>query len=124
MPRRMSCSMTVPAVRDRSKTVTRRHKDTWTNLKPGDRLVLIEKGMGLAKGERQVVIAEVEVTDVRVEPVGRILAEGHAGTAAEGLPEQTPVEFVRFWTMGHGYPVLPFSEALLVECRRIEWRYL
>ena len=25
MPRRMSCSMTVPAVRDRRKTVTRRH---------------------------------------------------------------------------------------------------
>lgn len=50
MPRRMSCSMTVDAVRDRSKTVTRRHVDTWRDLKPGDRLVLIEKGMGLPKG--------------------------------------------------------------------------
>ena len=47
MPRRMSCSMTVPAVRDRTKTVTRRHVDTWRDLAPGDRVVLIEKGMGL-----------------------------------------------------------------------------
>lgn len=32
MTRRMSVSMTLDAVRDRTKTVTRRHVDTWQNL--------------------------------------------------------------------------------------------
>ena len=64
MPRRMSCSITVDAVRARTKTVTRRHASTWATLKPGDRLTLIEKGMGLKRGEKQVVLAEVEVEDV------------------------------------------------------------
>ena len=99
MPRRMSCSMTVPAVRDRRKTVTRRHEDTWRDLKPGDRVTLVEKAMGLPKGARQVVLAEVEIVDVRVEPIDHIIDEPD-GTALEGLPEMT------------------------TPCRRIEWRYL
>lgn len=72
----MSCSMTIDAVRARTKTVTRRHIDTWRNLRAGDRLTLIEKGMGLAKGERQVVLAEVEIVErltaaARDDPEGR-----------------------------------------------------
>lgn len=69
MSRRMSCSMTIDAVRNRTKTVTRRHVDTWQNLKPGDRLTLIEKGMGLPKGATQVILAEVEIVSVWVEPL-------------------------------------------------------
>lgn len=124
MPRRMSCSMTVDAVRDRSKTVTRRHVDTWRDLKPGDRLVLIEKGMGLPKGARQVVLAEVEIVDVRVEPIVEVLGEFLA-TRREGLPDMTPSGFVRFWLDGHGYrAVRTYDDAVFVPCRRIEWRYL
>lgn len=123
MPRRMSCSMTVPAVRSRVKTATRRHVDTWKDLKVGDELVLIEKGMGLPKGARQVVLARVVVTDVRVEELGRILDEGPTGVAAEGL-DMSPAEFVRFWQQGHGYSARPFHEALQIPVRRIEWRYL
>lgn len=118
----MSCSMTIDAVRARTKTVTRRHVDTWTNLKPGDRLTLIEKGMGLPKGTQQVVLCEVEIVDVRVEPLGLILSE-RGGVPAEGL-EMSPAEFVRFWQHGHGYRSGPFTEALHIPCRRIEWRYL
>lgn len=121
----MSCSMTIDAVRARTKTVTRRHVDTWATLKAGDRLTLIEKGMGLPKGASQVVLAEVEIVDVRVEALGEILRrEGIWGTEREGLPEMTPAEFIRFWSQGHGYGVPPFSEALSIPCRRIEWRYL
>lgn len=65
MARRMSCSLTIDAVRERRKTVTRRQVDTWTTLKAGDCLTLIEKGMGLPKGAKQVVLAEVEVTGRR-----------------------------------------------------------
>ena len=120
MPRRISCAMTVDAVRDRTKTVTRRHVDTWKTLKVGDRLTVVEKAMGLPKGARQVVLAEVEVIDVRVEPLGRIGWEGAAGTAAEGLAHLTPAEFAQFWLEGHGYR---WPTTATVLCRRIQWVY-
>ncbi len=111
----MSCSMTIDAVKDRTKTVTRRHVDTWQNLKPGDRLTLIEKGMGLPKGAKQVVLAEVEIVDVRVEPLSLIREEPN-GTAAEGLAWLTSDQFVTFWNQSH--------PGTWGQCRRIEWRYL
>ena len=115
-------SMTLDAVRERRKTVTRRHVDTWTNLQPGDRLALIEKGMGLPKGARQVVVAEVEVVDVRVEPLGMVTP---AEVEREGFTGMTATEFVRFWCNGHGYPLrLHCGLTLGIPCRRIEWRYL
>ena len=120
MARRMSCSLTIDAVRERRKTVTRRHVDTWTNLKPGDRLTLIEKGMGLPKGARQVVLAEVEVVDVRVELLSLITA---SDCEREGLADLTPAEFQRMWLDSHGYRHLAI-ESHGVLCRRIEWRYL
>jgi len=122
MPRRMSCSMTIDAVRDRTKTVTRRHVDTWTTLQPGDRLTLIEKGMGLPKGATQVVLAEVEIVSVRVES---ILEVDEAEVEREGLVGMFPDEFVGFWLDGHGYSsVRRHCDARAVLCRRIEWRYL
>lgn len=132
MTRRMSCSMTVPAVRDHSKTVTRRHIDSWRSLAAGHQLTLIERGMGLPKGARQVVLAEVIVVDVRVESLGEVLYEFDpvtmrpAGTAREGLPEMVAAEFVPFWLAAHGYSVanLSWAQALQVPCRRIEWRYV
>ncbi len=129
MSRRMSCSMTIPAVLDRSKTVTRRHVDTWKTLKPGDRLTLIEKGMGLAKGAKQVVLAEVEVVDVRVEELWVIGIEP-AACFREGLPGLSADEFMAMWLDSHGYgPAVLSCGALALEkiftpCRRIEWRYL
>jgi hypothetical protein len=117
----MSCSMTIDAVKARAKTVTRRHVDTWKTLKPGDRLTLIEKGMGLTKGERQVVLAEVEVVSISVEPLAAIFAEDH-GTAYEGLPGMSSGDFVLFWANSHGYATHPFPAG--VWCRRIEWRYI
>lgn len=130
----MSCSMTIDAVLDRTKTVTRRHVDTWRDLKPGDRLTLIEKGMGLPKGARQVVLAEVEITRVTVEPIGFALTEPDV-CAREGLPWMLPEEFIAFWLKGHGYrrataaPWAVWHRGVLVpidrvHCRRIEWRYL
>lgn len=121
MSRRMSCSMTIDAVRARTKTVTRRHVDTWKDLKAGDRLTLIEKGMGLAKGERQVVLAEVEIVDVRVESIGHVTFEKRA-TRHEGLPHMETAEFIAFWLKGHGYPA--DASPGMIPCRRIEWRYV
>lgn len=129
--RRMSCSMTTDAVRDHTKTVTRRHIDTWKTLKAGDRLTLIEKGMGLAKGEQQVVLAEVEIVDVRVEPItaifdeeGGVEREGARGISAgpEGVP--SPNLFAYWWAEGHGYGKVTLDQLREIRCRRIEWRYL
>jgi hypothetical protein len=93
----MSCSMTIAAVRNQTKTVTRRHVDTWTNLKPGDRLTLIEKGMGLAKGEKQVVLAEVEIIDVYEDVLAGInqIADGEYAEGDEpGGPGLRSYEWV------------------------------
>lgn len=117
----MSCSMTIDAVRSRSKTVTRRSAATWLDLSAGDRLTLIEKGMGLPKGAHQVELAEVEIVDVRVEQLARIGDEDR-GTAREGLGHMTVDEFIRFWAAGHGH-ARDLRPGLLI-CRRIEWRYL
>lgn len=130
----MSVSMTIDAVRARHKTVTRRHPDTWRTLWPGDRLTLVEKGMGLPKGAKQVVICEVEVTDVRIETLGDISS---AEVDKEGVilqwadhPDQNmsiPEWFARWWAHGHGHPdawQMDVRRLRDLRCRRIEWRYL
>lgn len=126
MARRMSCSMTIDAVRDRTKTVTRRHVDTWRTLKPGDRLILIEKGMGLPKGAKQVVLAEVEVVDVRVEPITLLSSAvryGRQEVTAEGFDDYDPVSWVDWWCDAHGVPRWDEHNRHTL-CRRIEWRYV
>lgn len=124
MSRRMSCSMTVPQVRSLSKTVTRRHVGTWLTLRAGDRVTLIEKGMGLAKGESQVEIVDVEIVDVRVELLGDLT---EAECAAEGFPDMSLFEFASMWAASHGYERSVRNgllELFDVPCRRIEFRYL
>ena len=92
--RRMSFFLTTRQVIAREKTVTRRNVGTWTALKPGDRLIAIEKGQGLKAGEGHNVLALLEVVDVRVELLDDITAED---CAREGFPELTPAEFCAFY---------------------------
>ena len=145
MPRRMSVSLTLDAVRSRQKTVTRRHVDTWKDLNPGDHLTLIEKGMGLPKGAKQVVVCEVEIVDVRTETLRQVTVDE---VRREGLWDRAVDESRRFedyydedylpvvwfrafwacshlggtvadWAIGRSAPSLTG-----VDCRRIEFRYL
>ena len=112
----MSFSATVDQMRDRTKTVTRRAPSTWANLKPGDRLLAVEKAMGLAKGEQQVAIGVIEIVDVRVEPLS-LMAEGDV--AREGFPDLDVCGFIdQVWTPMHGAP------ALVDLVRRIEFRHI
>jgi hypothetical protein len=92
MPRLMAVALTVPQVRDRSKTVTRR--EGWLMLKPGDPLTLCEKVRGRKPGEPLVRIADVTVVSVRREPLNAITADD---VAAEGFPQMTPAGFVSFF---------------------------
>ncbi len=118
MSRRMSVALTLDAVRARTKTVTRRNVATWRTLKTGDTLTLIEKGMGLPKGTRQVVVAEVEIVDVRVEALSRMT---YADIRAEGFDIRlwTPSSWCEWWLLEHGY-----RRGQDPDVRRIEWRYL
>lgn len=123
MTRRMSCALTVDAVINRTKTVTRRHPDTWRSLRPGDHLTLIEKGMGLARGERQRILApDVLIVSNRVEPL--ILSARPGELEREGLRHLSHAEFVDLWCNAHGYRTVTDGFArLALLCRRIEWTY-
>ena len=127
MSRLMSVSLTEDAVRARTKTVTRRKG--WTFLRPGDRLTLCRKVMGRKAGEPLERIAEVEVVDVRREPliafryedIGRegVPAPEWATTNHERLCRDCAVASWTGWyarTMG-----IPIDST---EVTRIEWRYL
>lgn len=122
MTYRMAVSMTIAQVRDGSKTVTRRAPDSWVKLMVGDRVTLIEKGMGLKKGEKQVPIRDVEITSLRNEPLGKV---GWGDELArEGFPEMSADEFMAMWCKSHKQAAVPASARPKVRCLRIEWKYL
>jgi hypothetical protein len=109
----MSVSLTEDAVRARTKTVTRRLG--WLMLKRGDRVTLCRKVMGRRKGEPLVRICDVEIVDVRREPLGAITRDD---VAAEGFEGWTPGQFTEFFTRTHKGCWFD------AEVTRIEWRYL
>ncbi|HEU4401897.1 MAG TPA: ASCH domain-containing protein, partial [Candidatus Polarisedimenticolia bacterium] len=71
--RQMAFTLTVDAVKQRRKTVTRR--DGWEDLKPGDRLAAMSGSFRRKKKSAPdpVQLAVIEVVDVRVEPLDRML---------------------------------------------------
>lgn len=113
MPRLMSVAYTEQAVRDRTKTVTRRRG--WLMLKPGDRLTLCRKVMGRKPGEPLERIADVEVISVTRESLDCLTRDE---VAREGFPGMSVPDFIRTY----------FVEAQGIGWRdtvtRIEWRYL
>lgn len=80
--RLISFSMTEKSFVAGTKTVTRRLG--WQNLKPGDRLMGVNKCMGFKPGEKPRFLGEIEVVSVRRERLDAITlddvkAEGVAG---------------------------------------------
>jgi hypothetical protein len=116
--KRMSFAMTVDAIVDRSKTVTRRPSHTWTRVKPGDRIVAVDKVMGFKKGQVARVLGVVRVVSVRVE---RLDAFSPEDCAREGLPDLTPADFIARFAAAYN---LSADEAKWTEVRRIEFEYL
>jgi hypothetical protein len=102
VPRLMSVALTIPQVRDRSKTVTRRkgwtYRDGRTMVTPGDPLTLCEKVQGRNPGEPLVRIVTVTVVSVRRE---RLDAITPADVIAEGFPQYTPTQFIKFFCDSH-----------------------
>lgn len=128
MPRLMSVNLTVDAVRERRKTVTRRLG--WRHAKPGMPLTLCAKVQGRHRADGTVEplerLAEVEVVSARREQVWDITDEDIVREAVDpGLFEEVYTDT--------GQPtqtawVIWFCEAMDVwpttEITRIEWRYL
>lgn len=113
MPRLMSVAFTEDAVRARTKTVTRRKG--WTILRPGDRVTLCRKVMGRKPDEPLVRIIDVEIVDVRREPLYKVTPEE---CVLEGFPDLTPAQFIgRYFVDAQGMDALD-------TVTRIEWRYL
>ena len=120
MSRLMSVAMTTDAVVERRKTVTRR-KGWWEDkngrrlLRVGDKLTLCRKVQGRRAGEPLERLAEVEVVDVRREPLCAITPEE---VVCEGFLELSPSAFIET------YFVVPQGILATDLVTRIEWRYL
>jgi len=108
--RRMSFMLTSAALCKRRKTVTRRRVTTWRGLQPGDRLLAVAQAQGLRKGERQQVLATIEV-------VGNIVIAIDDVTLSEVRKEG----FAGF-SIGEFLDVLHHAMPGETHCRRIEFR--
>lgn len=94
--RNMSFSMTTPQFLDGTKDVTRRNG--WWKLKAGDKVMAVEKAMGLKKGEKIKPLGMIEIVSVRLERLDEITQED---VVREGFPEMTRQEFCKFFMRGH-----------------------
>jgi len=93
----MSFAATTAQMWAGSKTVTRRDPATWARLAPGDRVMAIEKGMGLPAGAKQVTIRPIEIVSNELVALG---AGDDAEAAREGF--ESWVEFAATWQRLHG----------------------
>lgn len=98
--RNMSFALTTEAVRDHSKTVTRRLG--WRDLKPGTILQAVEKAQGLRKGEHVKPICLIRVVSVADGPLWRIAHFGVLETTREGFPDMTAAEFIVMFCRANG----------------------
>ena len=99
MPRNLSFAITTQQMIDQTKTVTRR--TGWSNLRPGEIICAVEKGMGLKKGERIKRIGLIEIINVTQTPLSAIIQED---VIREGFPEMSPAEFVAMFCLTHKCP--------------------
>lgn len=95
--------LTTQQMYDRTKDVTRRIG--WWNLKPGDIVMAVEKGMGLKKGEKVKRIYPIRILSTRTEFLHKIIELDDYGkdeVIREGFPHLTPYEFVEMFCRSHG----------------------
>lgn len=75
--RNMSFMLTTQQMYDRTKDVTRRIG--WWNLKPGDAVMAVEKGMGLKKGEKVKRIYPIRILSVGTEFLHTLIEQDDYG---------------------------------------------
>jgi len=121
VPRHMSFSMTTEAVRNRTKSVTRRLG--WNDLEPGTLLWACEKCQGLKKGEKVKKLGMIRVVSVDDEPLYRIRDHGPEECTREGFPDLTTDEFVDMFIRANRLHTRTYSPATQV-VNRIEFEYV
>jgi hypothetical protein len=92
MPRNMSFSLTTEAARSRMKDVTRRLG--WANLKPGDVVQQVEKGMGLKKGEKVKKLHLIRIVSNTPEMLINMDNHDPDECRREGFPAMTVGQFI------------------------------
>ncbi len=88
--RNMSFTLTTPQMRARTKTVTRRRG--WADLKPGDVVLAVEKGMGLRRGEKVRPIRPIQIVSNRRERLADMTDDE---CVLEGFPALTATQFAQ-----------------------------
>lgn len=119
--RHMSFALTQNEYVSRIKDLTRR--DGWTNLKPGDSFVGVDRVMGFQKGEHPVKFHPSVCISNAPEPLNDIVKrpfrDGHFEVAREGFPAWigNETEFVKLYVKCNGGP-----EDKIIN--RIEFRHI
>jgi hypothetical protein len=117
----MSFSMTTEAVRNHTKTVTRRLG--WANLEPGTLLWACEKCQGLKKGEKVVKIALIRVLRNDLEPLDAMYEYGSYETTREGFPGMGISSFIDMFIRANKLHLNTYSPSTQV-INRIEFEYV
>lgn len=94
--RNMSFMLTTPQMREETKDVTRRLG--WWDLKAGDVVMAVEKGMGLKKGEKVKKIYPIQIISAYPEPLHYITA---AEVVREGFPHFSIRDFITMFMKSH-----------------------
>lgn len=101
--RNMSFALTMAEIIAGTKTVTRRLG--WADLRAGERVQPVKKGMGLKLGERvERLRGPVLIVSARREPLRAVLDDDEYGRQEcifEGFPELTPAQFVEMFCATH-----------------------
>lgn len=112
--RNMSFAITTKAMKNGTKDVTRRFG--WWFLKAGDRVMAVEKGMGLKKSEKIKRLYPIEIISTRCETLNSITK---AECIREGFPDFEPEDFVAMMCRLHK-DVNRITAVNRIEFKRIE----
>lgn len=94
----MSFAHTTQQCIDYLETVTRRNG--WSNLRAGEIVQGVVKGMGLKAGEKIEKIHVIQIIENRTEPLNTLLKlprYGRNEMIKEGFPGRDPADFVRWY---------------------------
>ena len=110
--RLISFSMTLDSFADGSKDITRRFwKKAW--VKPGDRMMAVEKAQGLGKGGHIKTLGQIRIKRISPECLDEIIRlpsrayndeeafTSRQETEREGFPAFTPEQFVEMFCKIH-----------------------
>lgn len=120
--RNMSFMLTTAAMRDRTKTVTRRLG--WLDVRVGERIQACVKCQGRKAGEPLEKIGVIEVVDVRRERLWQMLYPPNGRTDqdevdAEGFPHMNVREFIEFFCRAQGM-IHPATEVTRIEFKHVD----